>query len=136
MFEAGVMLIIKDGLILGISRRNDFTKWGLPGGKRESFDLDIKSTAIRECKEEVDVDIKKCSFLLENFVQPGIDGIGFLTTCYYADIWENEPIAKEEGFNIAWLTMKEISEVKSAFPDFNKKVLEKFKQTFPDIVLL
>ena len=31
--EAGVMLIVEDGLILGISRRHDKTKFGFLGGK-------------------------------------------------------------------------------------------------------
>jgi 8-oxo-dGTP pyrophosphatase MutT (NUDIX family) len=63
MKEAGVMLIIKDGLILGISRRHNKAIFGLPDGKfdPEEGDQTTKDTAIRETHEETGILVKDCT---------------------------------------------------------------------------
>ena len=135
--EAGVMLIIKDGLILGITRRNDRTKYGLPGGKFDSSEGDQTSmdTAIRETKEETGIIVNSCSFVYQRVeLGDGPDGEDFYSTCYYATQWEGEPQNSEEG-NVAWLTYKEITSTKAAFGDYNKQMLDVFETMLPDVYL-
>lgn len=58
MTTAQVVLINKEGLVLGVSRKDDHNDFGLPGGKMEDIDNnDPMATAIRETKEETGLDI-------------------------------------------------------------------------------
>ena len=131
--EAGVMLIIKDGLILGISRRNDKTKFGLPGGKAELGEAPMQA-AIRETKEETGVIVKDCVLIYKR-VEPahGPGGYDFYSYCYYATDWYGEPSSSEEG-KVKWLSERELTHVDSAaFKEYNTNTLKVFKTMFPDI---
>lgn len=137
MKEAGVMLIIRDGLILGITRRHDKTKYGLPGGKFDpSLDETVKDTAIRETFEETGIKVKSATFIYqreEKADKPG--GEDFYSSCYYALDWEGEPQDSEEG-SVKWLSPDEITgPATAAFGDYNKKTLDIFKAIFPEVAL-
>lgn len=135
MREAGVMLIIKDGLILGVSRRNSPDIFGLPGGKCDPNETMLQA-AIRETFEETNIVVKECSLLYCRGEAPEKEyGEWFQCACYYSSKWEGEPIANEEGFVIEWLTEEEITFSRSAFGDYNKKTLDIFKVKFPNIEL-
>jgi 8-oxo-dGTP pyrophosphatase MutT (NUDIX family) len=136
MREAGVMLIIRDGLILGISRRHDKTIFGLPGGKFDpETDATTKETAMRETQEETSVVVHDCELLYERVeLGDGPNGVDFYSRCYYATDWEGEPINSEEG-EVKWLTAEEVTSTKAAFGDYNRKTLNIFKQRFPHIGL-
>ena len=95
MRQAGVMLIIKDGLILSISRRNDKTKFGLPGGKLEPNELPVQA-AIRETLEETGVTVKMCTEIFKR-EEITLDGEVFFTYCFYAFSWSGNPKDSEEG---------------------------------------
>lgn len=133
--EAGVMLIIKDGLILSISRRHDKTKFGLPGGKKDPTDPTTKEAAIRETKEETDVTVNDCVLLYERVeLGDGPNGVDYYSRCYYATDWEGIPINSEEG-EVKWLTAAEITSDYAPFGDYNRKTLDVFKTMFPDVYI-
>jgi ADP-ribose pyrophosphatase len=134
MKTAAVMLIVKDGLILSVSRRYDKTKFGLPGGKVEPDEMPSHA-AIRETKEETNVDVWSCRELYcreEPPDRPG--GQAFYTYCYYAEAWSGEPTNSEEG-EVKWLTAADLTSTMGAFPDYNRKTIETFKKLFPHINL-
>lgn len=135
MRNAAVMLIIKDGLILSISRRNDKTNFGLPGGKLEPDEM-ASHAAIRETQEETGVQVSSCTeiFRREEPAGPGPDGEAFFTYCYYALAWTGEPTDSEEGV-VKWLTAEELTSATGAFPEYNRKTLDSFKQKYPHIGL-
>jgi ADP-ribose pyrophosphatase YjhB (NUDIX family) len=136
MRDAGVMLVIKDGLILAISRRNNKTIFGLPGGK---FDPETDQTpmdaAVRETREETSVEVKKCIQIYKR-VEPAreVGGEAFECYCFYALEWEGEPMNSEEG-EVAWLTYEELTTTKAAFPRYNEQTLKVFRNLFPEINL-
>jgi ADP-ribose pyrophosphatase YjhB (NUDIX family) len=140
MKQAGVMLIIKDGLILGISRRHNKAIFGLPGGKFNpdppDNDRDTKDTAVRETKEETTIIVKDCVFVYERVeLGDGPQGVDYYSRCYYATDWSGEPKDSEEG-NIAWLTAEEVTSTAAAFGSYNRKTLDIFKTMFPDVDLI
>lgn len=137
MKQAGVMLIVKDGLILAISRRHNKTIFGLPGGKFDEAAGDNNSadTAIRETLEETGVQVKSCMQVYQRIeLGDGSNPVDFYSTTYYALDWEGEPHTSEEG-EVKWLTAKELTSTKAAFGDYNTKMLEQFRDMFPEVPL-
>ena len=137
MKEAGVMLVIKDGLVLGITRRTDRTKYGFPGGKLDpsSGDKDVMDAAIRETLEETGLVVNSCVKIYQRVeLGDGPTGVDFHSTCFYATDWSGEPRDSEEG-SVAWLTTEEVTISKAAFGDYNRKSLDVFKTMFPQVQL-
>lgn len=127
--QAGVALIIKDGLILSISRRDNKSLFGLPGGKVEVVDNDTKAAAIRETFEETSIWIKDCILIFE-----ALDN-GFEAHCYYVLDWEGTPINNEEG-EVKWLTATELTSTMAAFPEYNSNTLKVFEKLYPDVKVI
>lgn len=137
MRNAAVMLVIRDGLILSISRRNDKTKYGLPGGKVDETDRSIAAAAVRETLEETSIHVILTEHIFTR-VEPKVspDGEDFHTYCYYALAWEGEPHNSEEG-EVKWLTQAELTSPEvGAFADYNRRTLDAFQVMFPNIPLI
>jgi 8-oxo-dGTP pyrophosphatase MutT (NUDIX family) len=137
MRQAGVMLIIKDGLILGISRRHNKNIYGLPGGKFDptSGDITPLNTAVRETLEETGIKVENAIFIYQRAeLGDGPNQEDFFSSCYYAADWTGQPHNSEEG-NVAWLTVEEITTTKAAFGQYNKKAIEVFRKMFPRVPL-
>lgn len=139
MKEAGVMLIVNQGMILGISRRHNKSIFGLPGGKFNSEppdnDRDTRDTAIRETREETGIIVKDCVLVYERVeLGDGPNGVDFYSRCYYATNWEGIPQNSEEGV-VKWLTAEEVTSTMAAFGDYNRKTLDVFKTMFPNVYL-
>ena len=126
MRNAAVMLIIKDGLILSVSRRYDKTKFGLAGGKVEP-DETPRAAAIREAYEETGVRVSDCIFLYyRDAPRDRPEGEDFHAYCYLATEWTGTPQSSEEG-EVAWLTEAELTGDKGAFPDYNRDTINAYK---------
>ena len=134
MRQAGVMLLIRDGLILGISRRENKAIFGLPGGKAEPGETP-KQAAIRETFEETGVRVKDCTWIYtREEPRHAPEGEDFECHCYYATEWNGEPCNSEEG-EVKWLTAEELTSTKAAFGGYNRNTLNIFAEMFPDIGL-
>jgi 8-oxo-dGTP pyrophosphatase MutT (NUDIX family) len=134
--QAGVMLVVKDGLILAISRRYDKNIFGLPGGSKDRDDLITRDTAIRECEEETGIKVKDCVFLYKRVeLGDGDQPTYFESDCFYATQWEGTPTNIEEG-EVKWLTAEQLTCTAAAFGDYNRQMLNEFKKKFPDIQLI
>jgi len=134
MKQAGIMMIVKDGLILGISRRDNKEIFGLIGGKKDPEDATVKDAAIRETREEAGVIVDECSLIFERTEPGGADGIDFYSYCYYATDWYGEPKKSEEG-EVKWLTVDELTNTKAAFGEYNKQAITAFRKMFPEVYL-
>jgi 8-oxo-dGTP pyrophosphatase MutT (NUDIX family) len=135
MKQAGVMLIVKDGLILAISRRHNKNIFGLPGGKFDEAagDHNTVDTAIRETLEETGVKVTKCMQVYQRIeLGDGANAVDFYSTTYYAMEWEGEPHTSEEG-EVKWLTAEELTSTHAAFGDYNRHMLDNFKEMFPEV---
>lgn len=134
MRNAAVMLIIKDGRILAVSRRYDKTKFGLPGGKVEPNETPDQA-AVRETLEETGVKVTKCEFIfLRDEPRDKPEGEDFHAYCYYATEWEGEPHDSEEGV-VQWLTEQQVTSDTSPFGEYNTRTLAVFKTKFPEVQL-
>lgn len=134
MNKAGVMLIVNQGLILSISRRDNKEIFGLPGGKCEPGETQMEAS-IRETQEETSVIVHDCVPIYSR-VEPAHNpqGIDFESATFFATSWEGTPQDSEEG-EVAWLTAEELTTTKGAFPKYNRDMINKFKEMFPNVFI-
>ena len=97
-------IYLKDGKILSTLSKGKDTYY-IPGGKREGIEKD-EETLIRECKEELTIDIIEDSIkyygTFEAQAHGKAEGILVRMTCYMAD-FKGELIPSSEIQEIRWL---------------------------------
>lgn len=103
-------LYIKDGKILSTLSKGKDTYY-IPGGKREGIETD-EETLIRECKEELTIDINKDTIkyygTFEAQAHGKAEGILVKMTCYTAD-FEGKLQPDSEIQEIRWLDYSNLS---------------------------
>jgi 8-oxo-dGTP pyrophosphatase MutT (NUDIX family) len=112
--SACVVLINSEGLVLGVSRKDNHKDMGLIGGKRDEGDKDILATAIRECKEETGLDITNLRLVFA-IHKGGNMGYTYLAD-YSGEINHNEPHL------VAWVPFQTL--VRGSFGRYNQLVAE------------
>lgn len=123
-------IYVKDGKILGTLSKGKDTYY-IPGGKREGTEKD-EETLIRECKEELNIDIKKDTIkyygTFEAQAHGKTEGVLVKMTCYMAD-FEGEIKASSEIQEIRWLDYSNLDIIspvdKLIFKDLYEKKLIK-----------
>jgi len=115
--SAQVVLINPEGLVLGVSRKNDHNDFGLAGGKMEESDNTSEDAAIRETLEETGLRISNLRLVL------AIHKDGYMSYTYLAD-YEGE-INHNEPHVVRWLPMERL--VMGSFGKYNKLVSESLK---------
>ncbi len=115
MITAQVVLINEEGLILGVSRKDNHNDFGLAGGKMEPEDNeDPMLTAIRECKEETGLDVFDLELV---FV---IHKYGNLSYTYLAKY--SGEINHDEPHLVKWVPMQAL--INGSFGKYNLLVSE------------
>lgn len=115
MITAQVVLINPQGLILGVSRKNDHNDFGLPGGKMDPEDNgDPMATAIRECKEETGLDVSDLQLVFA-IHKSGNMGYTYLAK-YSGEINHNEPHV------VKWVPFQVL--INGSFGRYNEMVSE------------
>lgn len=110
-------LVRKSGKILSCSRRNDSTKWGLPGGKIDPGETPLQAV-IRELEEETDL---KALDAIRIFSRP-CPPEPWEVVCYCIVDWEGQPSDMEEGISVRWKTPQEL--IKGPFGHWNQKLFD------------
>jgi 8-oxo-dGTP pyrophosphatase MutT (NUDIX family) len=90
------VLIRKDGLFLGVARRNDPNDWGLPGGKCEEHETEIEA-AVRETFEETGLKIWNLKEVYRGLCGKD-EGVTFICD------WEGEPAVQPGEPECKWVT--------------------------------
>lgn len=113
--KSAVMIVIHPDthLILSVSRKDNFIKFGLPGGGLEPGES-FMECAIRETLEETGIVVKKCIPVFDDEEN----------RCFYATEWSGE-INTQEIAKVEWLPLSRLIEPNSAFPEFNTGAFQK-----------
>ena len=115
MVTAQVVLINKEGLVLGVSRKDNHKDFGLPGGKMDNWDLDEpKTTASRECFEETGLETDDLQLVL------AIHKDGNMSYTYLAKY--SGEINFDEPHVVKWVPFNTL--IKGSFGKYNKMVAE------------
>jgi 8-oxo-dGTP diphosphatase len=101
--------------ILAVSRRDDLTDMGLPGGKIEATET-VEEGLLREVEEEVGLRILSFRPILIRTSNT------FLVHVFEVLEWEGQPTSRE-GTTIEWLSETELSAQKT-FGAFNRSALK------------
>ena len=121
MLAACVLIVSKDGKILAVSRRDDPTMWGLPGGKVDPGETPAEA-AERELFEETGL---KVTGLKHVFTRPGDEG-GY-TTYTFTGQASGMINTNEEGL-IRWVTPQVLmSPETSPFASYNQLLFAKIR---------
>jgi hypothetical protein len=112
--SAQVVLINPEGLILGVSRKDNHNDFGLIGGRMEPDDLNPEATAIRETLEETGLRISNLRLVF------AIHKNGYMGYTYLAD-YEGE-INHNEPHVVKWVPFERL--VLGSFGKYNKLVAE------------
>ena len=114
MITAQVVLINKEGLVLGVSRKTDHNDFGLIGGKMEEGDISPMDTAIRETLEETGLRIFNIKLVFA-IHKGGNMGYTYLAD-YEGEINHNEPHV------VKWVPFETL--INGSFGKYNKMVGE------------
>lgn len=130
MKTASNVLIMQDGMALAVSRRNDPTKWGLPGGKVDPGESSIEA-ALRELREEAGVALNPHE-VMPILSQRSEGDVNFWTTTYlFVGNFRIKPewLRAEEGLLVAWMPLPDLANpLISPFAEYNKRVLNHYLQ--------
>jgi mutator protein MutT len=115
MKKASIAIIKRDQLFLTVSRRDDLTDMGFPGGKIEDEESEIAGL-VREVREETGIEILSCRLIT---IKPGME---HEVHVFEVIDWSGQP-QSHEGTSVRWLTAEELSAQKT-FGSFNGAVVE------------
>ena len=119
------LLYLKDGKILSTLSKGKDTYY-IPGGKREPGETD-EETLVRECREELSIDINKDTIkyygTFSAQAHGKAEGVLVKMTCYMAD-FDGELKANSEIQEIRWLNYSNLDKIspvdKLIFEDLHK----------------
>ena len=119
------LLYLKDGKILSTLSKGKDTYY-LPGGKREPGETD-EETLVRECREELSIDINKDTIkyygTFSAQAHGKAEGVLVKMICYMAD-FDGELKANSEIQEIRWLKYSDLDKIspvdKLIFEDLHK----------------
>ena len=106
-----VVVLNEKGNVLCVSRKDNHTDFGLPGGKVETGETDVRA-AIRELKEETGLDVKNMTLIYANTMY------GMLGYTYFAEC--TGEIQTSEPHVVKWGTFKDL--VDGGFGEWNMEV--------------
>jgi 8-oxo-dGTP pyrophosphatase MutT (NUDIX family) len=117
--HAACVLLVRDGLVLAVSRKHDQTAFGLPGGSIEPGET-AEAAAARELREETGLVVSDSELALI-YVGPARDAEderGHVPT-FRAPDPGGEPCASEEGL-VQWVDWETL--LRGPYAAYNAKV--------------
>jgi 8-oxo-dGTP pyrophosphatase MutT (NUDIX family) len=100
-----VTIIHPDGYVLMVSRPENPSQYGIPGGKVEDGES-ILNAAIREVQEEtgIKLDADKVHFLVDKTVPSRREpDVSYTTYCFVTQLDEHHPTVSPEGLKMWWV---------------------------------
>jgi mutator protein MutT len=118
-------LLVKDGQILVVSRKDNPDDFGLPGGKLDPGET-AKDAIIREIWEETGIRVTHCEPIFEDWDR--VEG-GEPRPClaFLIRSWKGEPSSKEAGV-VKWADPSVITDPSTSFHEYNSRLFSSMSQ--------
>jgi len=129
-----VVIKNKQGQYLAVSRRNDFTQWGFPGGKVDPGESNVEAAARETYEETGYYPFTKGLIPIYSGVCLGKDGCNFWVTTYMLDelvFRSNIHFNPEEGLTIKWVDSYLLTDSEQCpFANYNREVFMNMKALY------
>lgn len=117
-----------DGRYWAVSRRNDTTQWGLPGGKVDPGESSLEAV-LRETFEEVGLKLEDKARLIPLYSAAcpgkGKDDTYWVTTYLWPDLVSSAGFVPEEGLAVQSLCERALTELRTCpFARYNHGVFQ------------
>jgi 8-oxo-dGTP pyrophosphatase MutT (NUDIX family) len=117
--NAACVLITHNGLVLSVSRRDDHTKFGLPGGKVDPGETSIEA-AVRELYEETSIKVSPEDLTL---IYAEEDSAFFYCECFVVKYLPSfEPKNMPNEGVVAWKEWEDL--FNGPFGSYNKRLFD------------
>jgi 8-oxo-dGTP pyrophosphatase MutT (NUDIX family) len=123
-YEAACVLAIENGKVLAVSRKNDPTAFGLPGGKVEPGDT-TRKTARLELLQETGYDIAEEDLMLI-YVGKSDDKYTCYTYLANCSLSERHPVSEDETGIVEWITPNIL--INGPFGKYNRQMLIRYHE--------
>lgn len=119
-------LILKGPFVLGVSRKDDPTDFGLPGGKVDEGER-LEEAVVRETKEETGLDIYNLEQIFE--IKDDHNFVVVTFSCEYDK--ENCELHSEEAGVLKWCDPRVL--FYGSFGEYNKALFQKVTEEDPKL---
>jgi 8-oxo-dGTP diphosphatase len=113
--------MIRDGKILAVSRKDNHSDLGLPGGKIDPGETP-EQALVRELLEEIGVRIKEFRKIFEDLDRV-VGGERRPCRAYLIETWEGEPVSQERAI-LDWVYPSRLLEPTNSFHQYNQKLFD------------
>jgi 8-oxo-dGTP pyrophosphatase MutT (NUDIX family) len=109
-------LIVRDGKVCRVTRRNKPQDFALVGGSIDPKDASAWDAMTRETFEEVGIEVVVARMVFERVDETD----GGLAWCYLVTKWEGEPHQCEPGIGVSWGEPETLLAPNCTFREYNR----------------
>lgn len=114
-----VALVMQDGLVLAVSRKDDLGDFGIPGGKLDPGETP-EEALVRELLEETGIVAREFEWCFQRIDHTDNQ----IAWCYRVSKWSGQPRRTAERGLVEWMQPSELVKPRHRFSGYNQKLFD------------